>query len=58
MSPFFIPSDVTFPATSPNLIAYLIPSNTSGFACPAESPTRMTLSYTVFLDNPSFGINP
>ena len=29
--PFFIALDTTFPATSPNLIAYLIPSKTKGF---------------------------
>ena len=44
ISSFFTASAATLPATSPNLIAYLIPSRTKGFACPAESPTRMTLS--------------
>ena len=44
VSPFFMASAATWPATSPNLIAYLIPSRTSGFAWPAESPTRIKLS--------------
>ena len=48
----------TSPAFLPNLMAYLMPSRTSGFACPAESPTRIMLLKTVFRDVPSFGISP
>ena len=56
--PDLMESSETLPATLPNFIAYLIPSRTRGFACPAESPTRIRLLKTVFLDSPSFGIKP